>query len=192
MGKLAGHEAPPSGDGLVEVRGRRKDAIGDVRQCIVMCHAFKLLLLPFAFSDVGGKCHVIRRETAVRVVYRRDTESLRVNLAIFMAIPDLALPVSCPRQLLPHDFVKIIAMFAGFEHARIFPDRFFSGVTGDSAESGVDVDNFTGSIRDDDAFVGVGKGAGNKFQMNALFLASGDIGKKKHASRCFSAWANGA
>ena len=72
-------------------------------------------------------------------------------------------------------------MLPGLENAGIFSDGLLACIAGDLAECGVDVDNFSCEISDDDSFVGMGKSVGNKLQSSVFGLVSRDVGEKKKA-----------
>jgi hypothetical protein len=57
------------------------------------------------------------------------------------------------KQLLPHFCIKLIALSAGAEDARIFPNYLFSGVAGNFAKRAIDANDVGFRIRDQDGIL---------------------------------------
>ena len=72
------------------------------------------------------------------VAQRRDAQPLGVNLAVFAAIPDFALPVPQLLQRGPHLPIKIPVVAAGRQQSRISSADFLQRITGHLGKGAVD------------------------------------------------------
>ena len=153
-----------------------QNTVRNARQRIVVRHAFELILVFLEFGNVGEEGDVMAG-FAIDVAHGGDAQLLGEDRSVLALVPQFAVPVAELDQVAPHPGIESGIVAAGLEQSHVLPKRFLARVTGDAAERVVDLDDATGGVGDDDAFVRVREHAGGQLEARFSGLALGDVGK---------------
>lgn len=105
-----------------------------------------------AFGDVGKTGNVMLNAFQAVAQYR-NVHPFRVDLAIRVPVPHLALPMTIPVQELGHVHASLSRCATGREALQILSDHILGFMTGQSAEGGIDLDDAFCRVSDDDGLV---------------------------------------
>lgn len=129
-------------------------AVGQVGEGVVVGQAVDALFAGLALADVGEEAHVAG-QVALVIEYCSNADPRRVVVAVAALEPHLAFPTAALVQLLDHIAQVAFLLFIDGKHARQLIEHFTDGITADTAERFVGLDDIAGRVGDEDRRRGV-------------------------------------
>ena len=136
-------------DGLLQAI-LEQTAVGQVGERVVKSHLMQLALHPLVRAQIRKHPDVIG-DFALGVAHRVDMQPLGVNVAIFAAVPQLALPDAGLQQVFPHRVIKGPVVIPGMQDVGVRSHRLIERITRRFDKCLIDVNDVRVGIGDHDA-----------------------------------------